>query len=255
MSDTVDNPRAVLGGNAPPIAERLALDHADLATAIAALAERANAAPKTIAGEDDLLAIGKIVKDAREVTGRAEGARVDEKEPFLTAGREVDAFFATMKDRLSRITTALQDRADAYQREKAAEERRKQAEAARKAREEEDRQREIAERAAAAGRNAAAAKAQAAADARAEEAAKAEAEAKARAADMTRVRGGGTTVSARTVWTFQITDYEAIPLDRLRPYLKREAVEAAIGSLVKVQKNASPLAGVRIFEETKANFR
>lgn len=248
---------APIGHNAPPpLRDILAENHASLLREVEALADRANAAPRQINDDADFDTVGTLAKDAGALVRRVDGFRKTEKEPYLQAGREVDGFFGAMTDRLDRIKAAFQKIADDHMRAKAAEERRRREEEARKAREEEERQREIARRAEEANRAKTAEKHDAKADALAEKAAIAEASAQASAADLTRTRtASGTLATARTEWAFEITDVDAIPLDKLRPYLPRAEIEKAIRAYVRFHKDAAPLAGVRIFEDVRASFR
>lgn len=248
---------ATLGHNNPPsLREVLAENYSGLTQEVEAIADKANGAPKKVTSEDDLTKVGDIVKDVRQLAKRIDQARVAQKEPYLQGGRDVDAFFKVLTERLDRIATALQDRATVYQREKAAEERRKREEEARRLREEEERQREIARKAEEANRNKTAAKHEDKAEEIATRAAEVEAAAQASAADLTRVRSmSGTVATARTEWSFEITDFNEIPLEILRPYLARADVEKAIRTFVRVNKNSLVLPGVRIFEDVKASFR
>ncbi len=142
-------------------------------------------------------------------------------------------------------------------RAKAAEARRKAEEEAAKARAEAQRQREIAERASEAARVKAASRAEdraGNAEARAEAADRIAA---APAADLIgqTTTASGATATGKTIWSYEVTDYDLIPLDLLRPYLKREHVEAAIKQFVKFHNSTKPLAGVRIFEDIRASIR
>lgn len=239
--------------NRPPITEALADAYRSLKTEVEQIAERANKTPRKIATEDDLDAVGTLVKDVGALIRKVDDRRKTEKQPFLDGGREVDGFFATMTDRLDRIRQTFQKAADDHAREKAAAERRAREEEARRLREEEEQKRRDAE---AAKRASTQERKIDEAERLAERAAEAEAAARASAADLTRMRtGSGTLATAATEWTFEITDYEAIPLDRLRPYFKREEVEKAIRSLVRTHKGASALPGVRVFEDVRARFR
>lgn len=238
----------------PPLRQVLAENYASLAADVDAIAVRANDAPRAVTSDDDLGRVGDLVKDVRLVAKRVDAARVAEKEPHLTAGREIDAFFKGMAERLDRIGKTLESRATEYQRAKAAEERRRREEEARKAREEEERQREIAARAAEANRSASAAKAEHKAEVAGERAREAEAAAQAKAADLTRTRSEtGTVATARTEWAFELIDATAIPLEPLRPYIPRADLEKAIRSFVRM--GGRELAGVRIYEDVRASFR
>src|SRR5206468_1397555 len=84
MNDHV-NPRAVAGGNNPPLAERIAMEAAPLKAEVEALAARANALPKTV---DDMTAekvalVAPVAKDANDLVKRIEKQRVEVKQPFL----------------------------------------------------------------------------------------------------------------------------------------------------------------------------
>lgn len=251
----VENPRAVIGHNAPPpLAEILAERYAEALADVDQVASRASALPKTVTSDADLGRVGDVVKDARKLAKGLDASRKVEVEPHLTAQRETNAFFAVATDRLEKISKTLEARATDYQRAKAAEERRRRDEEARKAREEQDRQREIAQRAAEAGRQATVAKAESRAEEAAERAAQAETASKASAADLTRTRSStGTVATTRTTWDFEIVDLAAVPLDAIRPYLPRADIEKALRGYVKM--GGRQLAGVRIFENETAAFR
>lgn len=255
--DTATAPVATIGhNNPPPLREILAERFAPLSREIEQLAERANEAPKEIANEEQYGAVGDIAVEARKLTKSIDEKRKAEKEPYLQGGRDVDAFFGILLDRVKRIADTLQARADTYARQKAAEERRKREEEARRQQAEEQRQREIAAKEAERNRPTAAAKHEDKAEAAAERVAEAQAAASVKAAELTRTRSAtGTVASARTTWDFEITDINAVPLDTLRPFIKREHIEQAIRSFVRINKDSAQLAGVKIFESTKANFR
>lgn len=251
-----ENPRERIGGNnPPPLKDILAEQFADLGKRVEALADRANAGPKKIKTAEDLETVVALTKDARALVKEADDARKVEKEPHLTAGREIDAFFGVFTDRIERIRKAFQKIADDHAAEKAAEERRKRQEEARKAQEAAEREAEKARKAQEAGRQATADRAADRAERFEQKADEATAAAQASAADLTRTRTAAGTASARTEWDFEITDYDAIPLDKLRPYFKREEVEKAIRSHVRIQKGSASLPGVRVFESVKANIR
>lgn len=238
-----------------PLREILADTHADLTARVDDLADLAAGAPRTIRNDDDLGRIGDIVKEAVGVAKAIESTRVAAKEPHLKAGREVDAFFKSMADRIADLERPLRTMATDYQRAKAAEERRQREEEARRLREEEARQRAIAQRAEEDRRRAAASKAQALADQAALRAAESEAAAAdTNAADLTRHRSeSGTVVTTATKWTFAIEDLDLIPIEKLKPYLLRADIEKAIRTFVRV--GGRDLPGVRIFADEQAAFR
>jgi flagellar biosynthesis GTPase FlhF len=240
--------------NPPPLREVLAENYEILLTEIEALAGKANEAPKTISGDEDVITVGEIVKGARDLSKRLDKARDAEGRPHLEAKREIDGFFKGHMERIDRIAQILQKRADDYQRARAAEERRKREEEARRLREEEERQREIARKAEEANRAKTAAKHEDKADELAERRVEAEASAQASNADLVRVRSDtGTVVSAKTEWKGEIVSVEEIDLNKLRPYLKRDDVQKALNTFVRM--GGRELAGARIFEDVKASFR
>lgn len=253
MNVAAENERAVIGGNNPPIPDVLAEQHKDLIAKIEPIAERANKLPRVVKNDEQLGIVGALVIDANELSKKLEAHRKAEKQPYLDQGREVDAFFNPLIDRLDRIADTFEEISTAYQREKIAAERRARAAKAEKLREAEEKKRAEAE---AAKRETTAERKHDEADEIALRAAQAESKANAANKDLGRMQTAtGVKVGAKTEWQFEITDYEAIPLDRLRPYFRREEVEKAIRSLVKIQKGSTTLAGVRVFEDISTNFR
>ena len=247
---------AGIGHNRPPLKDVLAEQYKFFADEIEKIAKRADEAPKTIKSDDDLDKVGVVIKDAREMYKRAEAARKEEKEPYLKAGKEVDAFFKVLTDRLESITLSLQKRADEYQREKAAEARRKAEEEARRLREQEEAARRKAEEAAAAGKAALAGRAEARAEIAAEKAVAAEELAQASAAELARFRGAsGTLATAKTVQKVRIADWQALNLNDLKPYIDREAVQKAANAWLRVTKGREQIIGLEVYEDVRADFR
>ncbi len=236
------NPLEYVGANHPPLVDRLAMDHADLIAEVEKLAERANAAPRKIVSDADAEAVKAVNRDAAALWKKIDGVRVDEKEPFLRGGNEVQAFFKPHLDRADKIKTFFQGVADEKARADAAEERRRRDEEARKLREEADRQREIAERAAAAERPTAASKA----EVKAEEAIE-----RAERLEVAPVALDG----AKTEWAFRIINPDAVDLNALRSFIPADAVEKAIRQHMRIHKGSRPIAGVEFFEDVKARLR
>jgi hypothetical protein len=106
----MDNPRAVIGHNEPPLADRLALDHADLvkrATEAAALVPEQIRAIET---DEEATAYTDTAGDIQDVIADADKAFTGEKEPWLTGGRTVDDFFrfrVSLKAAVDRTKKAL----------------------------------------------------------------------------------------------------------------------------------------------------
>lgn len=242
----------VFGANKAPLEEVLAHDFADLAGEV----ERAEAAltkqPAKIKDDADLAVIGSLATRAKALTAKLEKTRKDETDPLHHMQKAVKAHFDALSERVSTALAPLLKEADRYANEKVARERREREEAARKIREQEEAERKKAEDA---KRPDTAARAESRADAFANQADQLEAKTVSTAdAVRTRIAGGGV-ATASEVLDFEIEDYDAIDLNKLRPYLKRDAVETAIRSAMRVQKKALAIPGVRVFERVKAQFR
>ncbi|PZU95492.1 MAG: hypothetical protein DI527_00350 [Chelatococcus sp.] len=258
MSDE-ENPRAVIGGNNPPddrpqtTEQKLAAKYAARGAEIERIAKAANEAPKKVRSEDDLIAVGTVVTDAKKIAKRLKTDKAEEKEPHIDANKQIEAFFGAWDLRLDRIAKSLTDRASAYQEEVEAAARLKAEEAAQKAREAAEAERKKADELAAQGARGAA-RALDKAERLESKAERSERAADAKAADLTRVRSAsGVTASSRTSWAGSIVSMDEIDLEKLRPYLRREDVQKALNAFVRI--GGRELKGARIAEETKANFR
>ncbi len=242
----------IFGHNKAPISEVLAADFAELTKDVTAAIAGLDALPKSLKDDADLGLVGKAVVDLRALYKRIESVRTDEGEPLLLAKRELDAFFKDMTARIEASAKIIQTRADDYTRRKEAEAREEARRAA-----EENRRREEAERARAerAASDQTAARAEGRAEQFAASAERAEEAANAKPEDLVRTKVGGVTASGKTELVFEIVDYDAIPLDKLRPYLDRAAIEKAIKSFQRVHKQHASLPGVKFDERTVATFR
>lgn len=245
----------IFGNNKSPILDVLPVDFADLKADVDRFVEQMREAAKhPPKNDEDQAALGKIIIEARALLNRADGQREEEKRPILDAGRALDGWFKDLLASLVKGRDHLQGMADNYARQKAAEEReraRREAEAAR-AKAEAERQ-----KAEAAKTTQAAANAEARAEGHEARAEAAEATAGAAEADLVRSRVGGVTASAKGAWVGTITDYQAAiaPLGALGNFLKRDAVEAALNSLAKVQKDGAAWPGVSFHQQVSATFR
>lgn len=174
-TDTVDNPRARIGGNFPPLAQQIGttedfaahvkeyldFEYREIARTATELLEEARALPTKITNEDELGKTSALVKRIRDCAARAEGLRVKEGEPYLRGKNTIDQFFFAIIDRLAkRSKTAKAGGADIllarigeWQDEQEAQERaRREAEAREARRVAEEAQRKAAEEAAEAER-------------------------------------------------------------------------------------------------------
>lgn len=259
MNDQTNTP--AIGDNlGPPIDLRtiLAEDHAELRHELEQLANRANAAAKAIKTHKDIKTpadldtLGVLIRDARALWTKADKAREKAKAPYLQAERDVQSFFATgFLERLDRIVKSFKAIGDDYQTEQDRLARLKAKQEAEVAREV---QRKAEEAAREAMRPAAQIKAEVQAAGAAERAERAEAAVEAKPAELVRQRTeSGVVASAKKEYTFAIEDYDAIPLEKLKAYIKRDAVEAAIRAAVKF--GVRELGGVRIYEQVKGTWR
>lgn len=206
--------------NAPPLAERLQLDHESLA---AQVAEAEALVPDTLAPVTDEEMAGAYAETAKTLKGvlaMVEKARKAEKDQILKDGRTIDGFFAKLAENIKAKADAVVAGINAFQRAKLEAERRAAAEAARKA---------------------------------AEEAALFDETPPAPVAapvvkEAARVIGfSGTKASASVKWVHEVTDAQAVP----RQYLmvNEAAIKAAIAGGVR------EIPGVRIFEDVRTAIR
>lgn len=273
------------------IQRQLARDFSALETSTAAALAKARELPAEIATEAERATFGDVFRDLRDTLKRAESHREAEKNPYLRAGQAVDGFFNALKDRLSKGMDVLQARLNVYQRklaeqerqrreEEAAEARRKATEARMAAEAEARRTEELRLAQEAAERKAAEsnrAKVQqkaevAARDVRGQEgrtdaliaqadqlqraADHAEERTQAPTADLVRHRtGSGAVITSRTVKVVKIDNYNALPLDLLRPYLKKADLESAVKAWAKYNDYKEDMPGVRIYDEDAAMVR
>lgn len=205
--------------NAPPLAERLEIDHASLA---AQALEAAALVPAEIAAiTDDEMAGGyaETAKALKNVAALVEGARKKEKDGILKDGRAVDAFFQAMASPLTAGVNAVVGALNAYQRGKLEAERRA---------------RELAEKEALAAATPFDDGPPAVAPVIVREAAR-----------VTSISGVKATASRK--WVHEVTDPDAVP----RQYLMVN--DAALKAAIAGGKREIP--GVRIFEDVRTAIR
>jgi hypothetical protein len=99
------------------------------------LTETADEVPAVIADETTATNVSDLVKLMKVAVKEADGARKIEKEPYLSAGQQVDAFFKTPCEQIEAKAADLQRRLTLYLQEKEAAERRRREEEAVAARE------------------------------------------------------------------------------------------------------------------------
>lgn len=105
-----------LQSNHPPVSEYLALNYeglkAEIEKALAALGEI------TIASDEDIVAAREKIKPLKALQAKAEGNRVEEKQPFLDGERDVDRFFKDLRAELDKAVNDITAKANAYQAKK-----------------------------------------------------------------------------------------------------------------------------------------
>lgn len=110
--------------NAPPLADRLELDHASLAQQAADVL--ALPALDPIFTDDDLEAYSTRAKALKGVAAMVEKARKGEKDQILKDGRTIDDFFKTLAKPLDDEAAAIIGAINVWQRKKLEEERERQ---------------------------------------------------------------------------------------------------------------------------------
>lgn len=265
---------ATIGHNKPPVEEeaKAAFREALLTGRPdfeAKLDQFASAADRAKVTDDETYGrAGEFIKHLRAARKHVESAHVAAKQPYLTAGRVVDAEKNALIARLDTAAAKVQPQMNAWAAKKeaearaereriAAEQRRLAEQAAAAERERIAAEREAkeaaraatneAERAAAEERRAAAAEA-------AEEAMRAAALAPAAASRADPIRSdGGATVSTKQVWNSRVVDYKAAFRNVADDARVREAVDKAVAALVRAGKR--DIKGVEVWATAQAVAR
>lgn len=243
-----------IGHNRPPLKDMLRDQFTALTARVEQLLGSASRAPQSVEDDETLGKMGDLIKSITACAKNAEASRVSEKEPFLAAGREVDGFFKPLSDSLDKAKKRLEAPCGVYLRAKADAERKAREDAERVAREAAERALREAQEAEAARRQSDSAAALDRAVAAEEAARQAQKAAEAKPAEMARTRGEmGSVATLRTSWDAEITDFSAIPLQEIRAFIPRDAIEKAVRAFVRA--GGRELAGVRIFENSTAIVR
>lgn len=242
--------------------DRLNIDYLSLKTGTLEMIEEARAIPLPIADDDHKLTVAKMLKRFRDAGTSIEGTREIEKLPHLRRGNAVDTWFSAMLTMLKKknkgdrnaIGDDLQEALTTYDTKKLLEEQARREAAAAQAQREADAkaklEREAAARAEEARLAAERAKLPHTQDAKAVVADAAEAQAIAanvdarmaetradqtrvdsfaRPADIMRQRHDGGVLTTMATESYSVvTDHTLIDLNKLRPYLKLEAIEQAL---------------------------
>jgi len=131
--------------DADPFTEKLEKDHAALADEAADLELEALSLPEKVNTDEEAALVTNFVAKAKGLARTAEKKREEEKEPWLSRGRKVDAFFKGLSAPVVARITRLEADLNAHARAKAERERAERLERERVERAEAERQRAEAE--------------------------------------------------------------------------------------------------------------
>lgn len=255
-------PIATIGHNNPPtdaeiLKSTLAESNADLINRAAELIAAADRAPAKIEDEETEQKITAFLGSIAKCEKAFEGKRVAEKEPYLTLGRVVDAFFKGHQDTLDKARRKVKPALDARLLWKREEQRRIDREAAA------ERQRLADEQAAAAAE---AEKAKM--PIKAEEMMTTAMNTEAHATRMAEKAEGkisvvsrssdGASANLRSVWKIEATDRNKLNLELLRHHFTDDAIQMALNSYLRTMTKpveGQPVDGARIWEHTESVVR
>lgn len=199
--------------------------------------------------EEQATRANDFLNGVKQLWNDIEARRVEEKAPFLQAGKQIDAAFNSVKELASRSETTVKQLLEAYMQAKEAaarEEQRKAEEAARKEREEAERKaREAESRNDLVGQQ----EAEKAKEAAEEKAAEAEKPVKARVESAT---GGGRTAALRTTRYAKITSINsALLYYRRKPELTDLILRLANAEIRAAKGAEITIPGIEIITERK----
>ena len=190
-----------------------------------------------------------FLSGARQIFKEIEERRKAEKQPFLDAGREIDAAFNRVKETVERAANLVKPLVETFLREQEAKERARKAEEGRKARAEA----QAAERARKQAEERNDVMGQQEAEERADAAREAEAEAqKAESAKLDSATGGGKRTALRTRRYAEITNVNQAMLHyRAHPELTDTLLRLARADIRSAKGKAIKIPGFEIMEERK----
>lgn len=262
-SEPDPNPRAVMGGNAPPLDQQIVemfsdkIDAKDgLRLRIAQIIER-GADPKPCDSDDLAGRYGDFIKMVGNAEAFVDAARTEVKAPYLEATRALDANARAITDALAAAKAKVKSRLDEYAREQA----RKVAAERDRIAAEQAKLRAAAEADAAAERERlqAVENARAAAekrDAAVVETPEVEIVAPAPAPEISApvFRGDlGSRVGIKTVWKHEIENVRQIPDHILKSGTVVEAISKVVAA--QVRSGIRAIRGVRIYSENQSSVR
>lgn len=245
--------RLVLGGNRPPLKELLDEAYKDLVRDKTRWTGGADRAPAEINDDETLTSVGLIVTNLGKVRRLAEETREIEKEPYLRDGQAVDKFFKEIKDACSDAEARLEARQNVFIKKKEVKERETARLAEEVARRESEELLSKARHAEDHGNIETASGLLSEAASQETVAATHAKTVSARPQDVTRVRSGGVTVSAKAVWVGRIDNYAEVDLNELRSVIS--ITDAAEYVKRAVRLGIRNLKGCTIEEDRKVNNR
>lgn len=245
--------RLVLGGNKPPINELLTESYKDLKRDLARWTGSADRMPAEITDDDTLTSVGMTITELAKVRRAAEEHRKTEKEPYLRDGQAVDKFFKDITDTCATAEAKLELRQRVFVKKKEVREREAARLAEEIARREADELLSKARHAEDHGNIEAASELLSEAATQETAASSHARTVSARPQDVTRVRAGGVTVSAKSVWVGRIDNYAEMDLNELRCVISSADAAEYVKRAVKL--GIRTLKGCTIEEDRKVNNR
>jgi hypothetical protein len=206
--------------NAPPLAERLEIEHADLAAKALECVGLVPEALAAITSDEDAGAYAETAKALKGVLSAVEAARKKEKDQILKDGRTIDGHFSKIAEPVKAAADRVVAEINAFQTKKLEEQRRLQREADERARKE----------------------------AEAFEEPPPPVAAPVVVKEAARVVGfSGTKAAASVKWVHEVTDAAQVPREYLM--VNEAAIKAAIAG------GRREIPGVRIFEQVRTAIR
>lgn len=239
-----------IGHNVAPaaaqlITEQLTRDYAELVrTKNDLLATSARFGTK-VANKADLGTFSHAVVAMRDTVNRSKAFHKKEKEPYLRGGQAVDSFFFGLNEELARRMSLLEQAVNVYQLAILNEERRQREIANRKAQADAEEARLKAERART-EENQAKRAVEANVAERAAAAAQEATQVSSAGLVRTRFEESNTLVTMRQVAYAEVTDYNELPLELLRPYISQAALDSAVKTYARMTEHKTQIPGARI---------
>lgn len=250
---------SAIGHNNPPsdaeiLAKRLSETHAAHLKKADELVAAADRVPGNCDTEEMAGKITDLIKMLTASQKNIEAIRVQEKEPYLTLGRQVDGFFKVPYERQEKAKIKAQQPLTDYLKRQAEAERQRRDEEAKRLRAEAEEKLRLAAEAETANMPKAAETGFIEAQVTNQQAQAVQASVAAKPAELARTRTvSGGHASLRTVWVGNMTDRAALDLEQLRQHLSADAIQTAINSFVRA--GGRELRGAHIREESTAAVR